>query len=151
MEITVKDRSANMADVVDGLRAIFEEHELDGEIEQVTRSRIRLANIRLRKVVWHCYAYVAGDSPNYWIDYDENGKPEAVNYHFGMRRPIRRGRFLQWCHWAALDNAVNRFLDALDLPATFRSAYGKLRDGYSWAPICTAAHCYCPEHNGFGG
>ena len=149
MEITIKDRSANMGDVVSGLRAILEEHDLNGEVEQISRSRVKLINIRLRKVVYNCYPYAAGDNPNYWIDYTEDGKPEAVNYHMPLRRPVSRGRFLQWCHWAALDNAVNKFLDDLDLPATFRSAYGKLRSGFDWAPICTGERCYCPEHNGF--
>lgn len=116
------------------------EYSIEDGIEKITV----YLYARLIEPVYPTYTYTA--SENYFIDVDEDGVPIAVNkYHPYISYRLKRARFLQWCHWAKLDNKINELLDKYGISAKVVSAWGVIRDGMTWEWIDPNN----PEHEGW--
>ncbi len=122
--------------VADGCRALLAELELAGRVSVEGRA-VYLRDLRLRELVPHYYHYYNPRNPNWYVERNDKGKL-VVKHSWGrVEYPIRRGRFLQWRHWATLDNNLNEFLDSIGAIASIRSAYGTIRhDGDQWDRVC---------------
>jgi len=115
------------------LQAILNRLRLNGRVERHAGG-FKLANLRLMDLVYHTYAY-DNESNSNWQIIEIKSRPYAKNIYLSEPSPIKRARYLQWHHWALLDNAINRLLDQSRLEATFRSAFGNLRSGNTWDKI----------------
>ena len=128
-------RGIDPAVLRDGIAAVLEEQALDGVVEIRGRG-VYLVDVRLREVVQNYLRYHNPHSRNWYAEREECGPVVAYNYRVNTSHVPRRGRFLQWRHWAHLDNEINHLLDDLGVSATFGSAYGNLRKGLEWTWIC---------------
>jgi len=119
-------------EVIRGIKEICDDLDLKCDIEDKSNSRSIVVELtaRLKKPVYNTYACTANE--NFRVELI-GGKPYCVDIiGLGIKHPIRRGNYLQWCHWANLDNRINEFLDDLNADAYVKSAWGVIREGREW-------------------
>lgn len=106
----------------EAIRALLSENGFECYVYVKNNSMIRISTVRLRKKLkYHAY---------YSQGYEEwPAKWDSVRAYFAETARPFRSRVLHWYHWAIVNDALNKLMDALKISCNIRSAAGWIRRG----------------------